>query len=70
MRKKNYYIIQKSIFFLSVPFSCNLQDRKEFEAKLIRRFGSIVKIPLLKPERYKIYLSDWQGSVFSSSLLD
>lgn len=26
-------------------------DRKEFEANLIQRFGSIVKIPLLKPER-------------------
>lgn len=27
------------------------KNRNEFEAKLIERFGSIVKIPLLKPER-------------------
>ena len=36
-----------SLFSLLFGF----QNRHEFEAELIERFGSIVKIPLLKPER-------------------
>lgn len=29
-----------------------LQSRKEFEGELVERFGSLVKMPLLKSDRY------------------
>lgn len=29
-----------------------LQSRKEFESELVERFGSLVKMPLLKSDRY------------------
>ena len=30
----------------------NFQSRREFESELIERFGSLVKMPLLKSDRY------------------
>lgn len=36
-------------------FYSSLQDRKVFEAELIECFGSIVKMPLLKPNRSEYF---------------
>jgi hypothetical protein len=38
------------------PYS-QFQSRREFENELYERFGSLVKMPLLKPDRLEIFLN-------------